>query len=96
MKFNKCQDCSAEFLFKRAKCPECSSSSLQQIEVVEGKALETVHLIATPNPFPDDYSVVMFETSGGARGFCRTTQDIKKGNKVSITEDEFGPVCSQN
>lgn len=94
MIFNKCQECSAEFLFKRAKCPECHSSELEQIDVNEGKALYSVHLIATPNPFPDDYSVVLFETTGGARGFCRTTQDLKEGDKVSIIEDEFGPVCS--
>ncbi len=96
MKFNKCQDCSTEFIFKRSDCPKCHSSKIQETEIVEGKALDAVHLIATPNPFPDDYSIIMFETSGGARGFCRTTEELNRGDNVSITEDEFGPVCNRS
>ncbi len=96
MLFNKCQKCSAEFLFKRGVCPECHSSEIKQIEVAEGKVLDSVHLIATPSPFPDAYSIVLFETPGGARGFCRTEQQFSSGEKVAISEDEFGPVCSHS
>lgn len=96
MKFNKCLECSTEYVFKRVTCPNCHSQKLEQLEVVKGKAVDSVHLIATPSPFPDEYSIVLFETPGGARGFCRTLHELKSGDNISITEDEFGPVCSQS
>lgn len=94
MNFNKCNDCGTEFLFSRAFCPKCHSGNLASIEVTSGKVLESVHLIATPDPFPDDYSVVLFETGSGARAFCRTNAELKRGDSVSVTVDEYGPVCS--
>lgn len=94
MKFNECMKCSTEFLFSRAVCPECGSEDIATTDVKNGKAVEVVHLIATPAPFPDEYSVVLFQTPNGTRGFCRTTAPISKGQDIEITGDEYGPLCN--
>lgn len=96
MMFHKCPNCSAEFLFGRAACPNCHSTKLEKTEVNTGKVVETVHLIATPDPFPDEYSIVLFETENGARGFCRTDAQLQTGDSIVLKEDEFGPVCSHS
>ena len=93
MKFNECRECSTEFLFSRASCPKCGSEELHTVDVEKGKALEVVPLIATPSPFPDEYSIVLFQTPKGSRGFCRTTEKISKGQEIRISVDEYGPVC---
>lgn len=93
MNFNKCAKCFSEYVFKRAVCPKCGSKEFSLVDITTGRALDSVHLIATPDPFPDDYSVVLFETGSGARGFCRTTSEIKAGEALRISMDENGPVC---
>lgn len=93
MKISKCMKCSGEFVFSRAVCPKCGSMDFSRVEVDRAMALDSVHLIATPEPFPDDYSVVLFEIGSGARGFCRTTSDVKRGDRLKIEMDEYGPVC---
>ncbi len=93
MELNRCAKCSEEFVFKRAVCPKCGSQEFTKALVTGAVALDSVHLIATPEPFPDDYSVVLFEAQGGARGFCRTTFEVKRGDRLKIKDDENGPVC---
>lgn len=93
MIFNKCSECSTEFLAKRSSCPNCRSGNISMVDIANGKALESVHLIATPDPFPDEYSIILFETPGGARGFCRTPDEVTAGDQLAITKDESGPVC---
>ena len=93
MEINICTKCSSEFTFKRAVCPKCGSRELSKKEIGHATVLDCVHLIATPEPFPDDYSVVMFQTGDGTRGFCRTTYELKSGDGVRIRSDEYGPVC---
>lgn len=95
MIFNKCSECSTEFLAKRSACPNCGSGNISKVDINEGKAVESVHLIATPHPFPDEYSIILFETPGGARGFCRTTDDVAFGEPVVVSLDEHGPVCKK-
>lgn len=95
MIFHRCSRCSEEFLMKRPFCPKCGSGEIAEVEVDEGKVVEEVHLIATPDPFPDEYTVVLFQTPGGAKGFCRTVDQVAPGDGVSIAVDEFGPVCSR-
>ena len=93
MELYRCSKCSSEYVFRRAVCPKCGSKGFESVEVKNVVALDSVHLIATPEPFPDDYSVVMFQTDNGARGFCRTTSDVKRGDRLRIGMDENGPVC---
>lgn len=93
MIFNRCSDCSTEFLAKRSSCPNCRSGNISKVDISQGVALESVHLIATPHPFPDEYSIILFETAGEARGFCRTVDEIAAGDPVVVTQDEHGPVC---
>lgn len=96
MKFYRCSSCSSEYVFNRAACQKCHSSRLEAFEVTEATALESIHLVATPEPYPEDYSVVMFEIGSGAKGFCRTTDAVRPGEKVKITVDEYGPVCRRS
>lgn len=93
MELYRCSKCSSEYVFRRAVCPKCGSKGFDSVEVKSAVALDSVHLIATPEPFPDDYSVVMFQSGNGARGFCRTTSDVKRGDRLRIGMDENGPVC---
>lgn len=93
MEFSKCIKCSGEFLFRRALCPKCGSSEFATVDVTAAKALDSVHLIVTPEPFPDEYSVVLFQTDAGTKGFCRTTSEVKNGDRLKINMDENGPVC---
>ena len=93
MEFFKCTKCSEEYVFRRAVCHKCGSEEFTGVDITQGTAIDSVHLIATPEPMPDDYSVVMFQTPNGARGFCRTVSEIKRGDRIRINVDEYGPVC---
>lgn len=94
MELYRCGSCSGEYVFRRAVCPKCGSKNFNPVEVNSGVALDSVHLIATPEPFPDDYSVVLFQTDAGAKGFCRATSEVKRGDRIRIGMDENGPVCA--
>lgn len=93
MDFYHCSGCGIEFIYRRGLCPNCHSREFVTAMVSEGIVLESVRLIATPDPFPDQYSIIMFKTSGGARGFCRTSEELDAGTEITLEEDEFGPVC---
>ena len=93
MEFQKCSKCSSEFAFGRAVCPRCGSKEFSMANVTGAVALDSVKLIATPEPFPDGYSVVLFQAESGAKGFCRTNSEIRKGDRLKIGMDEYGPVC---
>lgn len=69
---------------------------MSQVDISKGSAIDSVHLIATPSPFPDEYDIVMFKTEGGSIGFCRSTEQIGPGDSLEITADEFGPLCSRD
>lgn len=93
MKFNMCSDCLTEFLFERSSCPKCHSKNIKSEEINNGEVVDVVSLIATPFPYPDQYKIVMFTTPRGATGFCRTANDVERGDKIRIYDDELGPVC---
>ncbi len=93
MIFYRCASCSREYVFRRSKCPKCGSKDFSAVEITSATALDSVHLIATPEPFPDEYDVVLFQTESGSRGFCRATSQIKRGDKLKIRTDEVGILC---
>lgn len=93
MDFYKCSNCSAEFVSRRAICPNCSSTDWLTIEERVAVALDSVKLIATPSPFPDEYAVVLFKTENGGKGFCRTRDAVMAGDRVLLDSDEYGTIC---
>ncbi len=93
MELYRCVKCSVEFVFRRAVCPKCGSRDFTRSAVEVAIALDSVHLIATPEPFPDDYSIVLFQAESGAKGFCRTTSEVKRGDRLKIKNDDYGPTC---
>lgn len=95
MEINMCRKCSSEFLFKRCVCPKCGSREFVKTDVTEATALDFVHLIATPEPFPEDYTVVLFRTDNGGMGFCRTSAELNRGDRIKLLMDELGPVCEK-
>ena len=96
MQVNRCNSCGTQFLVTRIACPDCSGSDMTRIDVNGGNVIESVELIATPEPFPDRYSIVYFEADGGVRGFCRSEEKLAPGDRISISEDANGPVCRKS
>lgn len=94
MKISRCGNCDAKFLVGRVFCPSCKSDAIEMIDLLEGKVIEIVSLVATPEPFPDNYSIAMIDANGIVL-FARTDESLKKGDSVGITEDEFGPICNK-
>lgn len=95
MIINRCRSCGHEFLVKRVRCPSCHGEDFDQIHIHEGTVLDCVDLIATPEPFPDSYSIVLARTDNDVRLFCRSEKRVRAGTVVSISDSELGPVCSK-
>ncbi len=93
MEFQKCAGCGALYLFRRRRCPECRTKEFSAVDEVNCTVVDTVPLIATPDPFPDKYSIVLFRTEGGGKGFCRTEEPLEPGTSVQLKLDQYGPVC---
>lgn len=94
MRISRCRNCNAKFLVGRVFCPSCKSDAIEMINLVGGKVIEIVSLVATPEPFPDSYSIAMIDADG-IMVFARTDESLKKGDSVRITEDGFGPLCNK-
>lgn len=94
MEFRKCVECGTEYLFPRRRCSGCGSEDFEKIPALNGVVEDSVHLIATPEPFPEEYSIILFRTEGGGKGFCRSDTDIEPGTGIAVTEDDSGPVCT--
>lgn len=92
MKINSCRNCGTRFLVARSICPNCGKEDFESIPVKNGTVLESVELIASPEPFPDRYYLVLLDVDG-TRVFCRSEEKLKEGSEVKITEDNMGPVC---
>ncbi len=95
MEFQKCTDCGSEYLFRRRRCPECGSVKFESVEYSKGTVVDSVALIASPDPFPDQYIIVLFKTEGGSMGFCRTDVEMNPGMEIQLKNDESGPVCAR-
>lgn len=93
MEFQKCLVCGTEYLFRRRRCTECGSEEFRAVEETKCTVVDSVSLIATPDPFPDQYSIVLFRTESGGRGFCRSEEALESGTSVELKKDEYGPVC---
>lgn len=93
MEFQKCARCGTEFLFRRSRCAQCRSEEFHPVEHARCTVVDSLHLIATPDPFPDQYSLILFRTENGGKGFCRTDEVLEAGMEVDLSRDEFGPVC---
>ncbi|MCL4438885.1 MAG: hypothetical protein M1616_05940 [Candidatus Thermoplasmatota archaeon] len=94
MKIYRCRNCKNRFLVFRFICPSCGMTGLETVPVIKGKVIETVMLKATPEPFPENYSVVKAD-SDGIIVFCRTLERLQKGDEIMIEDDDLGPVCSK-
>ncbi len=96
MNINLCKHCGKKFVVKRAICPNCGNEDIEQITVSKGKVVESVDLIASPDPFPEKYSIILVESTEGVRLFCRSQESIPSGTEVEISVDALGPVCKQS
>lgn len=92
MIMNRCTGCGETFLVKRAFCPECHSSKIEEFEVGEATVVISLKLVATPEPYPDEYFLV-FAEHNGTGFFCRSEENLKAGSKIRITSDEDGLIC---
>ncbi len=92
MRISRCRKCKTRFLVGRFFCPSCKSDDLEMLRVDEARVIETVRLMAIPEPFPEDYSIAMVDADG-ILFFTRTYEYLQKGDAVKITEDELGPIC---
>ncbi|MCW6168871.1 MAG: hypothetical protein LVQ96_04960 [Thermoplasmatales archaeon] len=93
MLFKFCSRCNVDFPSSLLECPECGLPLLSK-NVHEGKCILSIELNSTPDTFPDTYHVVFFQTANGGRGFCRSSTDIPSGEKIRLSEDQHGQVCT--
>lgn len=92
MKSYTCSNCGFSFLVRRDFCPECRSKVITEGNILGGTVIYSVKLTATPEPFPDQYYLLLV-TDGNIRFFCRSEENIPEGGKVKLTESESGPCC---
>lgn len=93
MKFSVCNDCKARFLVPRNFCPECNSSDISERILDSGVVIYCVKLIATPEPFPDQYYLILAENSG-LKFFCRSDNELEEGTPVKVQQTANGIVCT--
>ncbi|MEM3676393.1 MAG: hypothetical protein QXV22_04990 [Thermoplasmataceae archaeon] len=92
MRIYECGECGERFLVERVFCPKCHSENIKGLEIDRGKVLNTVSLVATPEPYPDKYTLVLAEYDG-TRFFCRSEGDVKPGDTVIVKETPDGLIC---
>jgi len=92
MLFKFCSKCNLDFPGSLLNCPKCGLP-LSGKDVHEGWCILSVELNSTPDTFPETYYVVFFRTPDGGRGFCRSSTDIPVGEKILLSEDQFGQIC---
>lgn len=92
MKYSRCGKCGTGFLVSRTFCPKCSSQVLQEVEFENGKVIHSVRLIATPEPYPDEYYLVLAEHDG-VRFFCRSDESLEADAEITVSDDDSGITC---
>lgn len=92
MKYSKCSKCNARFLVPRDFCPECNSKEITELSLKSGTVLHCVKLIATPEPYPEQYFLVLAEDAG-LKFFCRSNEEVKEGTAINVEETEDGIIC---
>lgn len=92
MLMNRCKACGETFLVKRAFCPKCHSSKVEEFEVGEATVISSLKLVATPEPFPDEYFLVFAEYKGTGF-FCRSEEDLKVGSKIRFDSGTDELIC---
>ncbi|MDS0257436.1 hypothetical protein ApAK_07130 [Thermoplasmatales archaeon AK] len=93
MNYHSCEDCGEKFLVDRAFCPRCHSERIQKRQIETGRVISVVHLVATPEPYPDQYSLVLAEAEG-VKFFCRSTDKVARGDPVKLSDTDDGLICS--
>ncbi len=93
MKLMKCTSCGEAFLVPRVRCPKCLGENFTEIDVSEGIVSDCIEIMATPDPYPERYFLVMAKTEGGVAVFCRSDIELGKGSTVAIEDSDLGPVC---
>lgn len=92
MKYYECSECGDRFLVRRIICPSCKSNAVTEKEFNTGKVLECVKLIATPEPYPAEYFLILAEYSG-IKFFCRSELEIQSGAEIEVHDNEDGITC---
>lgn len=93
MNYFKCKHCNTTFLVKRDFCPSCFSKDIENLEAREGIVSHSIHLMATPEKFPDEYYLIVGKSSGIVF-FCNSSVNIEPGEKVIIENGREGPTCN--
>lgn len=93
MNYSHCGNCGSRFLIPRIFCPECNSTAIATSEITSGTVIHCVKLIATPEPYPDEYYTIYAEYEG-VKFFCRSSEELTPGTKVQVEDTESGIVCS--
>lgn len=96
MILKRCRKCSETFLVPRARCPRCLGEEFSDVTVKDAVVSECLEIIATPEPYPEKYFLILAKTDGGVTVFCRSDQKIGEGSAVIIDDSELGPVCSRS
>ena len=92
MNINRCRSCGTKFLVARSICPRCGKEDFEHVPARSGIVLESVELIATPDPYPDKYYLVLLDVDD-VRVFCRSQEKLREGSQADIQDDELGPIC---
>ncbi len=92
MNINRCRNCGSKFLVSRSICPRCGKEDFDHVPVQSGIVVESVELIATPEPYPDNYHLVLLSVDG-VKIFCRSQEKLIEGSRVVIQDDDLGPTC---
>ena len=92
MNIMECENCGMKFLVSRSICPRCGKEDFDHFPVQNGVVLESVELIATPDPYPDKYYLVLLLVDG-VKIFCRSQEKLKEGTRVGVKDDDLGPIC---
>ncbi len=87
-----CSECGKRFLVLRDFCPDCHSTDIKVQELNTGTVLHCVELIATPEPYPDQYFLVLAENDG-LKFFCRSSGAVEEGSRVTVEDTEEGIIC---
>ncbi len=94
MNINRCRNCGTRFLVARSICPKCGKENFEQVPAASGIVLESVELIATPDPYPDRYYLVLLDVDD-VKAFCRSQEKLREGSTVYIRDDDLGPICTR-
>ncbi len=95
MKYMECNDCGAVSLVQRDFCPKCRSENLDRKKLTGGRVIYSVKLVATPEPYPQEYFLVLAE-SGRLKFYCRSDEELGEGEVISLTDSENGVIGSRS